>query len=314
MWKRSIINRAGIASAVLTSFATPAAAELKVLVTIKPIHSLVAAVMGETGTPKLLVGGSASPHTYALKPSDAKALNQADVFFRVSEDLEPFTGKVVRSLPKNVRVISLVHAPGLQLLKKRTGPTFEAHGHGHAHRHEQAADQGLDGHIWLDPDNAKRLVDHIAAVLSERSPETASTLKANAQSTIKHIDELAREITRELEPVAGKPFVVFHDAYQYFEARFGLSAAGSIMLSPEVQPSAKALTTLRNKIKNLGAVCVFSEPQFPTKLTAAVAEGTGSRAGVIDPEGATLSPGPTLYGELMRELAAGLKGCLSGTS
>jgi zinc transport system substrate-binding protein len=315
MWKRSRIAVGGIAAAaILASLATPAAAELSVVVTIKPIHSLVAAVMGETGAPKLLVGGSASPHTYAMKPSDAKALHGADVFIRVSEDLEPFTGKVVGSLPKSVRVISLVQTPGLRLLEKRTGPTFEAHGHGRGHRHEHAAGDAVDGHIWLDPDNAKKLVEHIAAVLSERSPETASTLKANAQNTIRQIDELAGEIARELEPVAGKPFIVFHDAYQYFEARFGLAAAGSITLSPEVQPSAQRLTKLRNKVKSLGAVCVFSEPQFPTKLTAAVAEGTGSRAGVIDPEGASLMPGPNLYTQLMRDLAVGLKGCLAGTS
>lgn len=291
---------------LVTAFAAPAAA-LDVVVTIKPIHSLVAAVMGETGTPKLLVEGSASPHTYAMRPSDAKALHGADVFFRVSEGLEPFTAKVVRALPPSVRVVSLAEAPGLELLDVRSGATFA----GHDDREHDAAGGPRDGHIWLDPENAKKIVAQVAEVLANHAPQQADTLRANAARTNERIDALSEEIARRVEPIRERPFVVFHDAYQYFEKRFGLTAVGAISLSPEVQPSARRLVALRRKIEKLGPVCVFAEPQFPTKLVAAVTEGTGASTGVLDPVGGSLTPGPDLYPQLLRNLAAGLAACLS---
>jgi zinc transport system substrate-binding protein len=292
---------------LVAAFARPAAA-LDVVATIKPIHSLVAAVMGETGTPKLLVEGSASPHTYAMRPSDAKALHGADVFFRVSEGLEPFTAKVVRALPPTVGVVSLAETPGLELLDVRTGATFEVHDDDHDHG---AAGGARDGHVWLDPDNAKKIVAHVAEVLAERAPDDAEALRANAARAIARIDALSAEVARSVEPLHQRPFVVFHDAYQYFEKRFGLAAVGAISLSPEVQPSARRLVALRRRIEKLGPVCVFAEPQFPAKLVGAVTEGTGARTGVLDPIGGSLPPGPDLYPQLLRNLAAGLVACLS---
>ena len=308
--RRSLGRGSAPAAAMLvlvTAFAAPAAA-LDVVVTIKPIHSLVAAVMGETGTPKLLVDGSASPHTYAMRPSDAKALHGADVFFRVSEGLEPFTAKVVRALPRSVRVVSLAETPGLELLDVRTGATFEGHDDDHE---REAAGGARDGHIWLDPENAKKIVVQVAEVLAKHAPEHADTLRANAQRTIDRIDVLSEEIARRVEPVRERPFIVFHDAYQYFEKRFGLTAVGAISLNPEVQPSARRLVALRRKIEKLGPVCVFAEPQFPAKLVGAVTEGTGAKTGVLDPVGASLAPGPDLYPQLLRNLIAGLAACLA---
>jgi zinc transport system substrate-binding protein len=312
-WRRRAQGAA--AGLVLHAALAAPALALDVVVTIKPIHSLVAAVMGETGTPKLLVGGTASPHTYAMKPSDAKALYAADVFVRVSERLEPFTAKVVRALPPTVSVVSLAETPGLELLDVRVGATFEGHDdqdHGHADdKHEEAGGAVRDGHIWLDPENAKKIVAHVAEVLSRHAPADAAILRANADAAIRRIDALAAEIARILEPAASRPFVVFHDAYQYFEKRFGLAAAGAITLGPEVQPSARRLRAVRRKIAALGPVCVFAEPQFPTKLIAAVSEGTGARTGVLDPVGATLTPGPDLYPQLLRNLAGTVAACLS---
>jgi zinc transport system substrate-binding protein len=312
-WRRRA--QAAVAALVLHGALAAPAFGLDVVVTIKPIHSLVAAVMGETGTPKLLVGGNASPHTYAMKPSDAKALHAADVFVRVSERLEPFTAKVVRALPPSVSVVSLAETPGLELLDVRVGATFEAHDdqdHGHA-KHEEDGGAVRDGHIWLDPENAKKIVAHVAEVLSRHAPADAAVLRANADAAIRRIDALAAEIARILEPAASRRFVVFHDAYQYFEKRFGLAAAGAITLGPEVQPSARRLRTVRRKIEALGPVCVFAEPQFPTKLMAAVSEGMGARSGVLDPVGATLAPGPDLYPQLLRNLAGALAACLLET-
>lgn len=297
------------------------AAEPKVVVTVKPIHALVAGVMDGVGTPELIVSGTASPHTFTLRPSGAQAINGADVFIRVSEHLEPFTAKVVSALPDRVKVLSLAEAPGVVVLDQRTGDTFEQHGHaedGHEDHgeHDGEADAHDDGaakdsHIWLDPVNAKAIVADVTRVLSQRYPEDAEKFAANAAALTSKIDALTAEIEAELAPVKDKPFIVFHDATQYFERRFGLSAAGSVTVSPEVQPSAKRLTAIRKKIAALGAVCVFAEPSFQPKLVEAVTGGTAAKSGTLDPEGASLTPGPDLYFTLMRNLAASLKTCLA---
>lgn len=308
--------------------AAPAMADLDVVVTIKPIHSLVLDIMEGVGTPVLLVDGAQSPHTFSLKPSGAKALDKADVFIRVSPEVESFTGKLVGALPKSVQVITLVDTPGLKLLEKRSGATFEAHesnghdAHGHGKpgaadaTHDHGIDDGgpdrgaMDGHVWLDPENAKLIVKSVAAALAERSPGDAERLKANADNLIRKIDALTAEITAETKPLARKPFVVFHDAYQYFETRFGLNAVGSITVSPDRPPSAKRLTELRQKVSSLGATCVFAEPNLQPKIVATVIEGTKARAGTLDPEGTTIGAGPDHYATLMRKLAASLKECL----
>lgn len=334
-------NRAVIAAAatVIAATASPAWAELKVTVTIKPVHALVAQVMEGVGTPSLLVQGAASPHTYALKPSDAKALNKADVFFRVSESVEPFTRKIVAALPKSVHTVTLADAPGIELLDVRTGDTFEKHDHAHEHSHEDHDDdhdkhakaghdhhekageahddhddhehETRDGHVWLDPQNARKMITEIARVLSEASPADADKFKANAERASEALDTLQAEIASELEPIKGKPYVVFHDAYQYFERRFGLTAVGSITVNPEAQPSAKRLTEIRKKLTDLSASCVFAEPQFQPKLVAAVTENTKAHTGTLDPEGALVEPGPGAYATLLKNLASGLKSCLS---
>ena len=300
--------------------AMPAAAQTKVVVSIKPLHALVASVMSGVGSPDVLVKGASSPHTYAMKPSDAKALNNADLFFRMSETVEPFTAKVVRSLPKSVEVVTLQEAPGLKLLPRRTGNTFEAHthagekgGHKHDHGHGKAAkiEGALDGHAWLDPDNAKAMVSRIAQALSGKYPASADAFKANAQTLTARLDALAAELDAALKPAAGKPYIVFHDAFQYLEARFGLIPVGSISISPEVPPGAKRLSELRRKVVSLGALCVFAEPQFDTRLVQNLVEGTSVRTGTLDPEASRLEPGPDLYFMLMRRLADDLKNCLA---
>lgn len=315
---------AAILAAALLVSTSAAAAELKVTATIKPVHALVAQVMEGVGTPALLVQGAASPHTYALKPSDARALHHADVFFRVSETVEPFTRKIVAALPNTVRTVTLAEAPGIELLDVRTGETFEKHDHAHEagpdhdhgdHDHGHDDDDHThgtrDGHVWLDPENARKMVAEIARVLSEASPADADTFKANAARTDAELVALQAEIARDLAPVKDKPFVVFHDAFQYFEHRFGLEAVGSITVSPDAQPSAKRLTEIRRKLATLSASCVFSEPQFQARLVDAVTEGTSARAGTLDPEGARIEPGPGAYAALLRNLAGGLRTCLT---
>jgi len=313
---RRLFSIAALAAGGLLACSATAAAELSVVVTIKPLHALVAQVMSGVGTPALLVQGQASPHTYALKPSDARALNQADLFFRVSEAVEPFTVKIVRSLPKTVEVVTLQEAPGLKLLLRRTGSTFERHVHGKAATHDHSHGPGrplqaIDGHVWLDPDNARAMVDRIEHALGAKDPAHAPAYKTNADALRAQIAALAAELDHALRPVANAPYIVFHDAFQYLERRYGLNVVGSVSISPEIPASAKRLSELRSKIASLGAICVFAEPQFDTRLIANLIEGTRARTGTLDPEGGMLEPGPGLYFTLMRRLAEDLKGCLS---
>jgi zinc transport system substrate-binding protein len=305
-----------LAGTIAAACGAPGAAAIEVVVTIKPLHALVVRVMAGAGTPQLLVQGAFSAHTYALKPSDAAKLSQADVFIRMSDTMEPFTAKVIKSLPGGVHAVTLQDTEGLQLLERRSGATFEdggpGHSHDHGHRHKHGH-EAIDGHAWLDPANAKRMVDRIAETLSARAPAQTATFRANAERLKTDLDDLSAELARELAPVAGKPYIVFHDALQYFELRFGLTPAGSIAVSPEVPPSARRLSALRKQVTTRRAACVFAEPQFDTRLVNAVVEGTPARIGTIDPEGSRIEPGPDLYFTLLRSLAKDLKACLAST-
>jgi zinc transport system substrate-binding protein len=303
------------------------ASDPKVVVTMKPVHALVAQAMDGIAIPALVVDGAASPHTFTLKPSGAKAINEAGVFIRVSETVEPFTRKIVLALPKSVVLVSLSDVADMTLLEQRHGGAFEEHAHEdekghddhdkggkHAEHDDDDDHEGTDGHIWLDPANAKVIVNAVTKVLAEKYPEHAERLKSNSAIVLAKLDALTAEIETLLAPVKDKPFIVFHDATQYFEKRFGLAAAGSITVSPDVQPSAKRLTAVRKKIGALGAVCVFTEPGFQPNLVAAVTEGTKARSGTLDAEGQTLKPGPELYADLMLGLARNIRGCLQPVS
>jgi zinc transport system substrate-binding protein len=296
-----------LATALVAVPAMARAEVTDVVVTIKPIHSLVAQVMQGVGVPVLLVDGAASPHSFSLRPSQVRAIPTAGMFIRVSERLEPFTGKIVRALPDDVQLVTLVDVPGIKLLSRREDGTFDDHVHAPGDSHDTVK----DSHLWLDPDNAKVIGNYLAGVLSARYPEHAERFKANAERLSSEVDALTGELEAATNPLRDRPFVVFHDAYQYFDARFRLDAVGSITVSPEVQPSAKRLTELRRKIRSLKAVCVFAEPYFQPALVAAVIEETDARAGTLDPEGLSLEPGPRLYFQLMRNLAASLKSCLA---
>lgn len=290
--------------------------DLKVVATIKPIHALVAGVMEGAGAPDLLVTGAASPHTFALKPSNARALNAATVVFRVSAAVEPFTVKIASALPPSVRVVTLSESPGVRRLPVRRGTTFEAHDHSHDHEHHgdvanSTATIAYDGHVWLDPKNAKAMVKEIARVLAEAAPQSAALFTRNADRLVGEIDALDAELDADLVAARGKPYVVFHDAYQYFEDHYRLSPVAALTVGPDVQPGAKRISEIRAKIAKVGAQCVFAEPQFPAKVMHAITEGTKIRFGALDPEGALVEPGTGAYVALMRNLANNLRGCLA---
>lgn len=331
-----------LSTALLAAGTLAARAEAPdVVVSIKPIHSLVAAIMQGVGEPKLIVEGAASPHTYSLKPSNAAALQDADLVFWVGHGLEAFLEKPLESLGGKATIVELDDAPGMEKLQFREGGPFEAHmhegeeGHDHAHEeeghdHAKAADAGhdheeeaghqheehgeFDMHLWLSPDNARAIATEAARALSEKDPANAETYNKNLAALNDKLAALDTEITETVAPVKEKPFIVFHDAYQYFEHHYGVHAAGSITVSPEILPGAERLTQIRDKVKTLGATCVFAEPQFEPKLVNVVIEGTSAKSGVLDPEAATLEPGPELYFTLMRSIATSLRECLGQPS
>ncbi|MDQ2105059.1 zinc ABC transporter substrate-binding protein ZnuA [Azospirillum isscasi] len=304
-----------VVAAILLA-ASPALADApKVVASIKPVHSLVAAVMEGVAEPALIVRGAASPHTYAMKPSDAKALAAADLVFWVGPELESFLDKPLKANAKKATSVELLEAPGVTLLDAREGGAWEAHDHGHKHDHGHAHGEGhgheeVNTHVWLDPANARAMVAAIAEALSAKDPANAAAYTVNAGRTARSIDALDAELKAALAPVAGKPFVVFHDAYQYFEAHYGLNGVGAITVNPERRPSAKRLSEIRARITGLGAACVFAEPQFEPALVDTIVDGTRAKKGVLDPEGAELKDGPGLYPALMRGIAASLKDCL----
>ena len=321
----SIARRFGLAIAALAlaggAIAGPAAADIRVVASIKPVHSLVSAVMAGVGEPRLLMRGKASPHTFTMRPSDAVALQEANVVFLIDEAMETTLARAIDALAGKARVVALADAKGLIRLPLREGGAFEADPEHDQdkddkdHAREAAGghhDHGeFDMHVWLDPVNAWTMGRAIADTLSQADPGNAAKYKANARALLPRLDALTAQISAALAPVRGKPFVVFHDGYRYFEDRFGLNAVGSMVVSPGRSPGAKRLRQLRAKIRALGVACVFAEPQFDKRIVNVVVEGTKVRPGAVDPLGAAIEDGPELYFTLLRNMAAAFKDCLS---
>ena len=303
------------AIAVAIGGVSPAAA-VDVVATVKPVHSLVARVMAGVGEPALLIAGVASPHTWSLRPSDARRLQGADLVVWVGPTLETPLAKPLAALARAANVMTLSATDGVTMLPAREGgPWGDGHdhgdGHGHAHGKKGAAEE-LDGHFWLDPTNARAAMHAVAERLATIDAANAGRYRANARAAAAELEALDRELADRLAPVRGRPFLVFHDAYQYLERRYDLNAAGAITVSPERKPGAKRIQALRQQVRRSGAACVFREPQFDPGLVATVTEGTSAKAAVLDPLGAAISEGTGFYPELMRGIAAALADCLGG--
>jgi len=333
----------------LTLF-TSANAELKVVASIKPIHSLASYLMDGVGKPSLIVDGYASPHGFALKPSHAKMLQEADIIFWVGEDLENFLEKPLSSIAKKAEKIELMEAHGLNKLKFRERNIFDDHDdhghddHGHKKKddHDDHDDHGhkkkddhddhghkedghkeddhddhddheghhhgeFDPHIWLDPINAKVILNEMVEHLIENDAKNASTYKSNLDKALKDIDKLTMEVMTELNQSTSS--IVFHDAYQYFEKRFNVNVLGAFTVNTDVMPGAEQLSEIREIIEHDKVACVFSEPQFNPDIIKAVAKDMNIKSGVIDPLGATLNPGKDLYFDLIKNMSKSFKGC-----
>ncbi len=362
-----------LASTLLSASYAPAFADVNVVASIKPVHSLVSAVMEGVGQPKLIVDGASTPHSFAMKPSQAQMIQNAELVFWVGHELEAFLEKPLETVGSKAKSVELIDAHNLIKLGFREGGAFEKHDHDdhddhneakadkdhddHDHEKEEAAkvedhddhdhdhkkkkkaavekhddhdhdkkeasksddhdDHAhgkFDAHIWLDPKNAKAMVHEIEEALVEADPKNAAKYEANAKAVMNKLDALIAEVSDQLKPVNDKGYIVFHDAYQYFENRFNISASGSITVSPDVMPGAARMTEIRARVKQIGASCVFAEPQFEPKLVTTVTAGTQAKSGVIDPLGSSLENGPDLYFGLIRNMATSIKTCLSEAS
>jgi len=289
----------------------PALAQPRVTTSILPLQSLAAGVMAGIGEPAALVRSTGSPHSFALRPSDARTLNASTLVFWIGPEYETFLAKPVAALAGKAKSVTLIGAPGIKALPVREGGAWESHSHGHNHTHKPGAAE-LDAHIFLDIDNATAIVRVMTATLREADPANAARYTANAETTLARLAALDGEMKTTLAPVSAVPFVVFHDGYQYVEKRYGLNAVGSVTVSPERLPGARRLGEVRRKIERLNAACVFAEPQFDNALVATVLEGTKARRGLLDYVGIDQPPGPDAYFGMMRGLARSLAGCLAG--
>ena len=315
----------------ILTFFTPANAEIKVVASIKPIHSLASYLMDGIAKPDLIVDGYASPHGFAMKPSHAKMLQNADLIFWVGEDLESFLEKPLSSIAKKAEKIELMETKGLQVLKFRERNIFDEHDdhgkkeddHNHDHDdhgkkeddhddhghddHDGHAHGEFDPHIWLDPINAKAMLNEMAEHLIENDPKNEAKYKSNLAKALQEIDKLTIDVMTDLSSSVAS--IVFHDAYQYFEKRFNVNILGAFTVNTDVMPGAEQLAEIREIIEHDKVACVFSEPQFNPDIIKAVAKDMNIKTGVVDPLGATLDPGKDLYFNLIRNMSASFKGC-----
>ena len=319
-----------------------------VITTIQPINSLVSAVIGNTGKTTSLIPAEISPHEFKLKPSDAKKMQEGNIIFYISKHLESDVVKVFDNLPKNIKIIDLLEETGIEHLSIRDNEAWERHDHHHGHddhddhdkhgkKHDDHDDHDKHGkkhddhdhdkhakkhddhddhqtkddvHIWLSPDNAIKIVNKVNKVLSLYYPQNAKIYDANSKVMIDKIKKLKAEIAKDLAPIKDKPYVVFHDAYQYFETSFGLNAVGSVALEGDIASSPKQVSYIKDKIVKLKASCVFQEPQFDSKLVKIVVEGTNAQIGTLDPLGVGIKGEKDFYLQLLRNMAKSLKDCL----
>ena len=341
----------GVWLALIWGHATLAEEEIVVVASIKPIHSIVSAIMEGVGEPHLIMKGAASPHTFNLRPSDARALDSSDVVFQVGQAMEASLADIMWTLATRAEIVSLSHATNLVKLSYREGGFFGSHDHGHDHRHERAherdassasggsdlghddhaeqdartdhhgesrsaslledaVDETFDMHIWLDPRNGRVIAEVVAAVLAENDAKNKGTYTRNLEKFLADMDGLETELHGELDALHDRAFIAYHDAYRYFEDRFKLLAVGSAVVVPGRSAGARRILELRQTINELNVVCVFSEPQFDEQLIGTIVEGTEAKVGVLDPLGASLEDGKTLYPTLLRNMGDSFNECL----
>lgn len=333
-----------LAPLALLAAATTASADVPFVATdIAPVHGLVARVMSGVGAPELIIDPGASPHGYAMRPSEARALQAADIVVWVGPELTPWFADRLETLAPRARSVDLLHVAGTLLLDMREETVFaeagedhdhddehgreEDHGHDDEHGQEHGQEdehddehghdddhghshEGTDPHAWLDPQNARVWLGHIAEVLSAADPENAATYAQNAEDAIAEIDSAEAEARKGLEGAEETAFIVFHDAYHYLETRFGLRAAAALSGSDATDAGPAHLRALQVLVAERGVGCAFAEPQFNGAALETVLEGSGAQVATLDPLGRDITPGPDFYPAFLRALGADLAGCL----
>jgi zinc transport system substrate-binding protein len=287
-----------------------AAEAIHVVATIKPLHSLVSGVLGDSGDVRLLVGGGASPHAYKLKPSDARALARADAVFWIGPDLETFLANNLNTLTPKASRVAMMGAPGVLKLQSRSAAHWQVPPTKRNANPEHGHEGHYDPHIWLDPVNAEAMIDAIVTTLSAIDAGQAATFEHNGRQVKRRLQALLDDAQVALAPVRSQPYVVFHDGYQYLERRFGLDGAGALTVNPTVGAGARRVSEVRALIRSEGIVCLFAEPQFEPGLIDMITRGTATRVGMLDPIGADLANGPELYFELMNRNVMAITDCL----
>ena len=269
-------------------------AGLRVLVTIRPLHGLVAAIMaGAGGSPHLLIEGARSPHGLALRPSERRRLDAAALIIWVGPELEAGLAKLLSRPALRRKSLKVTAIEGLTLL------------------HRPKGGRAIDPHVWLDPANARRIGQAVARRLARLQPAQAALFLANARRLSATLRALERRLAARMAPLRGRPYLVFHDGFRYFEHRFGLKALGAVMSTPEKHPGARHLARLRRMIRQRGVRCVFVEPQYSAQLAKALVRGTQARIATLDALGTDIPPGPALYPRLLERLADGFAQCLA---
>ena len=334
--RRSIVACAALLGLSVNAHAAPAVA-----VDIAPLHSLVSQVMGDVAEPTLIIPAEASPHHYTLRPSQAKSLASADVVFWIGEGFTPWLEKSLDNLAGSAKKVEVLEIEGTTTYGYREGATFEKHEHDDHDEHEEGHDddekehkeeghkekdehhdddehkddhhdehEGDDPHAWLDPENAKVWVSHISDVLSKQDPDNAAAYSSNAAATIASLDTMIASTRTQIKALGQPKFIVFHDAYQYFENRFGISAAGSISLGDAEDPSPARVKEIQETVKKLGVNCIFTEPQYNAGLVKNVFAGTSiSTIGVMDPLGASITTGSGHYQALIQGMVNSVSQC-----
>ena len=295
-------------------FSATAHAEVPVVVAdVAPIHSLVAQVMAGVGEPHLLIPARVSPHGFSLKVSQARVLTDADLVFWVGETLTPWLEKALETLADDAKAVELLNVKEIALLG---GDEEEEDGHEEESHEEDSHDEDehhhgdADPHIWLDPTNAAVLITAIADALSEADSENAEKYRRNAETAHDRLAALSSEVAAQMESSSGLQYVVFHDGYRYFEHRFGLGRAIAITGGHAAKPGARRLSEVRRIMRETPTRCVFAERQFGSKSVDPIIRGSEARKAELDPMGESLTPGPALYGGLIRALATSFSECL----
>ena len=287
----------------------PAQADVKVLTSIKPLQLIAAAVQDGVAVPEVLLPPGASPHHYALRPSDVRKVQSVDLLYWIGPDMEGFLPRVLngRTLPS----VAVQDLPGLKLRHfAQDSASHEDDDHdGDEHDHDHRPGT-VDAHLWLSPHNARVIAAKMATDLSAADPANAARYQSNLTAFNQRLDALDTRLKTRLAGVAGKPYFVFHEAFDYFEDNYGLKHAGVFAVAAEVQPGAQHVAAMRTRLQAVGKTCVFSEPPLRPRLAETLVAGLPVKLAELDALGGYTPATAQGYEQLLEKLGNDLAGCL----